>query len=79
VCVLLYFYCVQTCALPHVEDEDVSACLFRTALDHAGIAVSQSVNRVSDTGLSLGAQRFARCCGLGCVATITLIGNHQLL
>lgn len=44
VCVLLYF--VQTCALLHVEDEDSSACLFRTALDHAGIAVS--VYRVSD-------------------------------
>jgi CheY-like chemotaxis protein len=42
--VLLFF--VQSCAVLHVEDEDSSACLFRTALDHAGIAVS--VYRVSD-------------------------------
>jgi CheY-like chemotaxis protein len=32
--------------LLHVEDEDASACLFRAALDNAGIAVS--VYRVSD-------------------------------
>jgi two-component system, chemotaxis family, response regulator Rcp1 len=37
---------VQTCALLHVEDEDASACLFRTALDRAHIVVS--VYRVSD-------------------------------
>ena len=37
---------MQTCALLHVEDEDSSACPFRAALDHAGIAAS--VYRVSD-------------------------------
>ena len=37
---------MQACSLLHVEDEDSSACLFRTALGHAGIAVS--VYRVSD-------------------------------
>jgi len=37
---------VQACSLLHVEDEDSSACLFRTALDYAGITVS--VYRVSD-------------------------------
>ena len=37
---------MQACSLLHVEDEDSSACLFRTALDYAGITVS--VYRVSD-------------------------------
>ena len=37
---------MNACSLLHVEDEDSSACLFRTALDHADIAVS--VYRVSD-------------------------------
>jgi CheY-like chemotaxis protein len=36
----------ERCALLHVEDEDGSACLFRAALDEAGIDVS--VYRVSD-------------------------------
>ena len=37
---------MQACSLLHVEDEDSSACLFRIALGHAGIAIS--VYRVSD-------------------------------
>jgi CheY-like chemotaxis protein len=39
-------HCVDRCALLHVEDEDGGACLFRAALDEAGIDVS--VYRVSD-------------------------------
>jgi CheY-like chemotaxis protein len=47
ICVVRRSYSfVQTCALLHVEDEDSSACLFRTALDYARIVVS--VYRVSD-------------------------------
>jgi two-component system response regulator len=37
---------VEHCYLLHIEDEDASACLFRAALDEAGIDVS--VYRVSD-------------------------------
>jgi CheY-like chemotaxis protein len=37
---------LDRCAILHVEDEDGSACLFRAALDEAGIGAS--VYRVSD-------------------------------
>lgn len=37
---------MRDCSLLHVEDEDPSACLFRKALDHAGIVIS--LYRVSD-------------------------------
>ena len=37
---------MHRCVILHVEDEDGSACLFRAALDEAGIGVS--VYRVSD-------------------------------
>src|SRR5690349_18735561 len=40
------FSCLDRCTILHVEDEDGSACLFRAALDEAGIGVS--VYRVSD-------------------------------
>jgi len=40
------FNCLDRCAILHVEDEDGSACLFRAALDEAGIGLS--VYRVSD-------------------------------
>ena len=50
---------MQSCALLHVEDEDSSACLFRTALDYAGIAIS--VYRVSDGEQALA---FLNRCGI---------------
>ena len=42
---------MQACSLLHVEDEDSSARLFLTALEHAGIAVR--VYRVSDGAQAL--------------------------